>query len=242
MTVKSDHLKTERRDRAGSGPWSPWRRKRRSAIRSMSVSCLRDLPEMRLGHPIAGIDVRMDTGARSLLYALDVSERRAPLDAKDDVEVHSQLSSLQAQAGFPSSRPPRRSRRPADRHSRLRRRARRRRLGAARRPGPDDAARLLLCKAIPPPCAAPAVRPSSARSIAAVSVRHAGLLHRFHRRSRSPDGSAALSLLAGVLQHAARRRRPPGRRDCAARSRSFRFCPRRRATRLPSSSGRPRPC
>jgi hypothetical protein len=35
---------------------------------------------------------------KPLVRALDVSDRRAPLDAQDDVEVHSQLSSLKSQA------------------------------------------------------------------------------------------------------------------------------------------------
>ena len=49
---------------------------------------LGDLAELRRGHPVTGVDVRMEAPRQPLVRALDVGQRRAAFHAEDDVEVH----------------------------------------------------------------------------------------------------------------------------------------------------------
>jgi hypothetical protein len=54
---------------------------------------LRDLTELRGGHPIAGVDVRVKLSGEALVGPLDVGKRRAPFHSQDDVEIHRPLRS-----------------------------------------------------------------------------------------------------------------------------------------------------
>ena len=47
-----------------------------------------DLTELRRGHPVTGVDVRMVFPREPLVGALDVGQRRPTLDTEDEVEIH----------------------------------------------------------------------------------------------------------------------------------------------------------
>jgi hypothetical protein len=46
---------------------------------------------MRRSHPVARVDIRMETARQPPLGALDVADVRLGLDAEDDVEIHRHL-------------------------------------------------------------------------------------------------------------------------------------------------------
>src|SRR5262249_33501159 len=46
------------------------------------------LAELRGGHPVTGVDVRMEFPRKTLVGPLDVADRRASFNSEDDVEIH----------------------------------------------------------------------------------------------------------------------------------------------------------
>jgi hypothetical protein len=65
--------------------------------------CFGNLPELRGGHPVARIDVRVKLARQSFVGALDVAQRGAALQSEDDVEIHSSDFRIQSSDLFQNS-------------------------------------------------------------------------------------------------------------------------------------------